>query len=408
RMQISPNSVYVIPPGFYLSIADSTLFLYQIPMTRPRPWMTIDRFFRDLAETQDARAIAIILSGTDHDGTLGLRSMKENLGTVMVQEPRSAEFSGMPQSAIATGLVDYIAPAGDLPRLLTGYGEFIGKIPAAKMPTPEANQPALFRIFSLIRSRTGLDFTSYDRTMADRRIHRRMGVHHVTSMEQYIEDLETNPAEIEALARELLTGGSRFFRNPEVWEALKGETLPRILQSREEVREVLAWVVGCFTGEEAYSLAILFEEVREDLDMGREIGIRILATDANPDVIEAARAGRYPSSIEEDVSPERLDSFFIKEDGTYTVRPEIRDLVMFSRHNVLTDPPFLHMDLISCRNLLIYFSHETQKNLMPVFYRALNRDGALVLGITEPLPTGGDELFQAEDALLKIYRRRNR
>ncbi|HZD43421.1 MAG TPA: chemotaxis protein CheB, partial [Methanomicrobiales archaeon] len=149
RMQFRPNSVYVIPPGFYLSIADSTLFLYQIPMTRPRPWMTIDRFFRDLAETQDSRAVAIILSGTDHDGTLGIRSMKENLGTVMVQEPRSAEFSGMPESAIATGLVDYIAPAGDLPRLLTGYGEFIGKIPIAKMPTPEVNQPALFHIFSL-------------------------------------------------------------------------------------------------------------------------------------------------------------------------------------------------------------------------------------------------------------------
>jgi len=402
--KIKTNVVHVTPPGFFLSISGTTLSLYDIGRTK-RPRMVIDRFLRDLADAQDSKAIAVILSGAGSDGTLGIRALKERLGTVLAQEPTSAEFAGMPRSAITSGVVDYVAPPGELPRLLADYSKHIVKIPPAHVPLPEESRLPLLRIFKLIRSRTGLDFTPYNRSTIHRRIRRRMGLHRMASIEEYTAYLETSPADIEVLARDLLTDGSRFFRDPGVWEVLRRDTIPGLLRSRPG--EIRAWVPGCSTGEEAYSLAMLVTESRDAFKESSGLNLRIYATDVNPDAVEAAREGSYPFNIEADVAPERLERFFIKEDRNYRVRPHVRSTIIFSRHNLLEDPPFIRMDLISCRNLLTYFSLETQQAMIPLFHRALNPDGVLVLGAAESLPIGEDELFLADNPAQGIYRRQN-
>ena len=403
---VKPNCAYIIPPNRDMSLANGALHLLEPTLARGIR-LPIDFFFRSLAQEQHDRSICIIFSGTGTDGTLGARAVKGEGGMVMVQTPDSTEYDGMPRSAIATGIVDFILPPKEMPAQLLAY---IGRAFGARiLPiSPQTPQPAdgLDKIFALIRSKTGHDFSQYKRSTIIRRVERRMAVHQIDRLEDYIRYLQLTRPEVDALFRDFLIGVTNFFRDPEIFETIQTQVIPKLFDCKVTNQTIRVWVPGCSTGEEAYSIAMLLRERMEELK--EVVKVQVFATDIDPTALDHARAGIYPSSIIADVSPERLSHFFEQDhpDGsTYRIHKTIRDMLIFSEHNLVKDPPFSKLDLISCRNLLIYMGPELQKKLMPLFHYALNPNGFLLLGSSESVGDSSN-FFTNLDHRGKIYQRK--
>jgi two-component system CheB/CheR fusion protein len=402
-MEVAPNCTYIIPPNRDMAFRNGKLHLLE--PSGPRGLrLPIDFFFRSLAQDQHERAICIVLSGTGTDGTLGLKTIKGEGGMAMVQDPESAAYDGMPRSAIATGVVDYVLPPGAMPEQLIAYVQHAFglrlKPIAALAPTAGDN---LQKVFILLRTQTGHDFSQYKQNTIHRRIERRMAVAQIDRIEDYVRYLQETRLEVEALFRELLIGVTNFFRDPQAFESLQEHVFPGLFAGPTPERSVRFWVPGCSTGEEAYSLAILTREYLDELK--QPFRVQVFATDIDAAAIEKARAGVYPDSIAADVSPERLSRFFTQEDSSYRINKTIRDLVLFAKQDVLKDPYFSRIDLISCRNLLIYLGVEAQKRILGLFHHALNQNGYLVLGNSETIGEFMD-LFAVLDKKWRIYQRK--
>ncbi len=404
-MVVRPNCAYIIPPNRDMAFLNGTLQLLEPSAPRGQR-LPVDFFFRSLAQDQHERAIGIILSGTGSDGTLGVRAIKGEGGMVMVQNPASTEYDGMPRSALATGLVDYELPPAEMPAQLIAYAaQAFGKLPRlAPHPTTTAEN-ALKKILVLLRAQTGHDFSQYKPSTVARRIERRLAVHQIDTLDHYVQYLQQTPTELEALFRDLLIGVTHFFRDPAAFQALEQQILPQLFADQNAEATIRVWSVGCATGEEAYSLAILLAERQQALK--QTFRIQVFATDIDSQAIATARAGLYPASIAADVTPERLARFFTveAEGSAYRIHKSIRDLVIFSEQDLIRDPPFSRIDLISCRNLLIYLNGELQKQLMPLFHYALNPGGFLFLGTSETVGEATDRLFTLQDRQQRLYRR---
>jgi two-component system CheB/CheR fusion protein len=404
RMPIKPNCVYVIPPNKDLSISKGSLHLSD-PVHPRGLRLPIDFLFKSMAEDLGSHAIGVVLSGMGSDGTLGLKAIKENGGLSLAQHPSTAQFEGMPRSAIDAGMVDMTSTVEELPVKIIQYVKNDQARTTDLHAAVEGPDDELSQIVTLLRDQTGNDFSLYKPNTMYRRIERRMGLYQFGTLNQYIEYLRKNPQEIELLFKELLIGVTSFFRDPVVWEFLKSTALPALLEQYPANGKIIrAWVPACSSGGEAYSLAIVFQEVIEQIKPKRKLLLQIFATDLDPDAINAARQGFYPDSIASAVSPERLHRFFVKEEGGYRIVKGIREKVIFATQNIIMDPPFTKLDIITCRNMLIYFGKELQKKLLPLFHYALNRNGLLLLGNAE---TAGDftELFTLLDNKARLYRR---
>ena len=403
-MVVQPNCAYIIPPGRDMAFINGTLQLLQPSEPRGQR-LPIDFFFRSLALDQHERAIGIVLSGTGSDGTMGVRAIKGEGGMVMAQNIASTEFDGMPRSAIATGLVDYELPPAEMPAQLIAYAAHaFGKLPrSTTLPAPKVEN-AMKKIFILLRAQTGHDFSQYKPSTIHRRIERRMAVHQIDTIDGYVRFLQQTSAEVEALFRDLLIGVTNFFRDPEAFQVLENQVIPKLFVGKPAGAVIRVWTTGCSTGDEAYSIAILLAERIEALK--QNFTVQLFATDIDSQAIATARAGIYPASIAADISPERLARFFTAEaDGSaYRIHKNIRDLLVFSEQDVIKDPPFSKLDLITCRNLLIYMGTELQRKLIPLFHYALKPDGWLFLGTSEGIGEFG-ELFAVHDRKAKLYRR---
>lgn len=404
RMRVKPDCVYVIPPNKDMSILHGVLHLFE--PTAPRGLrLPIDFFLRSLAEDQQELSIGVILSGMGSDGTMGLRAIKENAGVVLVQEPSSARFDSMPRSAIDAGLADLVAPAEELPPKIIEYLRHARVLTRAERHLEEKDQSALEKVLILLRAKTGHDFSLYKKTTMYRRIERRMGIHQIDRIAAYVRYLQDNSQEVELLFNELLIGVTSFFRDPAAWEQLKGEFIPALLAERPAVGMLRAWSAGCSTGEEAYSLAIAFREALEQVKPTESFKLQIFATDLDRDAIDKARQGVYPANIAADVSAERLRRYFIQEGTGYRIGKEIREMVTFATQNVIMDPPFTKLDILICRNLLIYLTPELQKKLLPLFHYSLNPGGILFLGSAETVSTFTN-LFAPLNTKSRLFRRR--
>ncbi|MCE0484967.1 MAG: PAS domain-containing protein [Methylacidiphilales bacterium] len=403
RMKIEPDHVYVIPPNKDLSILHGILHLLE-PAAPRGLRLPIDFFFRSLADDQYGRSIGVILSGMGSDGTLGLRAIKEKAGAVFVQTPGSAKFDSMPRMAIDSGLADVVAPVEELPDKIIDYLQHVPLLVRPDHEIAEKDQSALEKVVILLHAQTGHDFSLYKKSTIYRRIERRMGLHQITKISDYVRYLRENSQESELLFKELLIGVTNFFRDPEVWEQFKNKVIPEFLAARPNGGMLRAWTAGCSTGEEAYSLAIIFKEVLEELKPAKNFSLQIFATDLDKDAIDKARAGIYPANISADVSEERLRRFFIKNEHDYSVKKEIREMVIFAPQNLVMHPPFTRLDFVTCRNLLIYLDAGLQKKLMPLFHYSLNSGGILLLGSAETIGTATD-LFTPLAGKSRIYRR---
>lgn len=400
---VEPNRVYLIPPNKDISLLHGALHV--LPQSAPHGLnLPIDFFFRSLAEDLQEDSIGVILSGMGSDGTLGLRAIKEKAGVTFVQSIGSAKFDGMPRSAMDANLADVVAPADEIPAKILAYQKHEPHLSGADFAMGDKSVGAIEKVFILLRSHTGSDFSLYKKSTLLRRIERRMGLHQIDSLIHYVRFLRENPREIDMLFRELLIGVTNFFRDPSAWDALKTEVLPGLLSARPAGSIVRAWVPGCSTGEEAYSLAMVFKEAMEPFKGAKNIGLQIFATDLDRDAIEKARLGFYPDNIVADVTPERLRRFFMQEERGYRVSKEIRETVVFAPQNVISDPPFTKLDILSCRNLLIYLSSELQKKLIPLFHYSLSPAGVLFLGSAETVGSFSSLFFNV-DAKSRIYRR---
>ncbi len=398
--RVEPNHVYVIPPNRDMIIAQGVLQLFPRKQARGqhRP---IDLFFRSLAEDQRDRALGVILSGTATDGTLGLEEIKAEGGITFAQDD-TAQQSSMPRSAVATGCVDFVLPPDEIAREIGRIARhpYVAQAPPARHEGHEGEPPDTREILEIVRGVTGVDFTQYKVSSLYRRISRRMILHRLEGIRDYARFLRKNSGEVEALYQDILISVTRFFRNPETFEALTATVLPQLFRDRSLQEPLRVWVLGCSTGEEAYSIAIACAEFAEA--RGSRLPVQVFATDLNGAVIDKARAGVYSKSILHDVSPERLSRFFAEVDGSYRINKTIRDMCVFARHNVLTDPPFSQIDLISCRNLLIYLEPSLQQKIMPLLHYALKPPGFLLLGGSETIGSYRD-LFEAADAKHRIY-----
>ncbi len=404
-LTIQPNRVYVIPPNKDLAIINGTLQLMDLP--HPRGFnLPIDSFFKSLAQDQGADAIGIILSGTGSDGSLGVRQIKGELGMVMVQDEDSAKYAGMPRSAIATGLVDYTLPVDKMPDALVKYTAHASSDkPRAKIFVDEKKiHTALQKICILLRTHTDHDFSLYKKNTIIRRVERRMHVHQIDNIEDYQTYLGRSEREIHVLFKDLLIGVTSFFRDPDAFAVLKEKYVPKLLADKSEEAMVRIWVTGCSTGEEAYSMAIVLHECMEK--MNRHFNVQIFATDIDPDAIKIARSGLYPLSIATDLTPVRLNQFFTKKDHHYRVNKSIREMVVFALQDLIKDPPFTKLDIITCRNLLIYLEPELQKKLFPLFHYSLVPDGLLFIGSSESL-SQETKLFEICDRKWKIFKRQS-
>jgi chemotaxis methyl-accepting protein methylase len=404
RIRVKPNCVYVIPPNKDMSILHGVLHLFE--PTAPRGLrLPIDFFLRSLAEDRQERSIGVILSGMGSDGTMGLRAIKEKSGLVLVQEPASAKFDSMSKSAIAAGLADLIAPAEDLPGKIIDYLRHTPIITKTEIPLEEKDHSALAKVLILLRAKTGHDFSMYKKNTLYRRIERRMSIHQIDRIASYVHYLQENSQEVEILFKELLIGVTSFFRDEAAWEQLREEAIPALLAGRPQGGKLRAWSAGCSTGEEAYSLAIAFKEALAQVKPMENFTLHIFATDLDRETIDKARQGVYPANITADVSPERLKRFFIKEASGYRVGKEIREMVTFATQNVIMDPPFTKLDILICRNLLIYLTPELQKKLLPLFHYSLNPGGILFLGSAETINTFTD-FFASLHIKSRLFRRR--
>jgi two-component system CheB/CheR fusion protein len=404
-MQVQANCAYIIPPGRDMAFLNGALQLLE-PLTPRGQRLPIDFFFRSLAQDQRERAIGVVLSGTGSDGTLGVRAIKGEGGMVIAQNPDSTEFDGMPRSAIATGLVDYELPPAEIPAQLIAYATHaFGKLSRSALPSPKSEN-ALKKIFLLLRAQTGHDFSRYKPSTSLRRIERRMAVHQLVSMDGYVKFIQQAPEEVHALFRDMLIGVTNFFRDPQAFTAMEEQIIPKLCADKRPDAAIRIWVPGCSTGEEAYSLAMLMAEHQEALK--HNFKVQVFATDIDSHAIAAARAGLYPASIAADITPERLARFFSPESGdsAFRIHKSIRDMLVFSEQNMIKDPPFSKLDLISCRNLLIYLDADLQKKLIPLFHYSLNPGGFLFLGTSETVSEFGN-LFASLNRKSKLYQRKD-
>lgn len=405
RMRVERDHVYVIPPNADVSILRGTLHLLE-PAAPRGLRLPIDFFFRSLAADQQERAIGVVLSGMGSDGSLGVRAIKEKGGAVFVQSPASAKFDGMPRSAIDSGLADVIAAAGDLPAAVDAYHRHVPLFAEHARAAAPAEEGGLDKIIILLRARTGHDFSHYKRATINRRVERRMGLHQLARIGDYVRYVQENPQEANLLFKELLIGVTSFFRDRAAWDQLRDHALPELLASRPSSSVVRAWTPGCSTGEEAYSLAIVFKEAMERLKPAKSLSLQIFATDLDKDAIDKARQGVYPANIAADVSEERLARYFVQDERGYLVRKEIREMVIFATQNLVMDPPFTKLDILTCRNLLIYLDPSLQQKLISLFHYSLNPKGLLMLGTSETVGTA-TELFTPLPGKMRLYQRVN-
>jgi len=398
-MTVEPNHVYVIPPNATMSISNHTLQL--APRSEGRGLhMSIDHFMRALAEEQGNRAIGVLLSGSGTDGTAGLAEIQAHGGVTFAQDEESAKYDSMPRSAVAAGCVDYVLPPKAIARELARIARhpYLVRDPSPELAPAENN--GLNLVFNLLRKSTGVDFTHYRQTTILRRIHRRMIVHKMDKIDEYVKYLQTNPAETKALYQDMLINVTSFFRNAKVFDALKAQVFPPILKNRSAEGSLRIWTPGCASGEETYSVAVALLEYLGD--KASQAHVQFFGTDISEAGISKARTGLYPENIQADVSPERLRRFFTKVEGGYRISKTIRDMCIFAQHNVLNDPPFSQMDLICCRNLLIYLEPVLQNKVIALFHYAARSGGYLVLGTSEGVGTATN-LFSIEDRTHKIF-----
>ncbi len=413
-MPVQPNSAYIIPPGHDMSLTGGSLKLHK-PADPRGHRLPIDFLFRSLAEDQGERAIGVVLSGTGSDGTLGMRTIKGEGGMLMVQSPESTEFDGMPRSAIATGMVDFVLHPEEMAEALISYtSRAFGTTPvdarALEEENAEGKKESLETILKLLRKHSGHDFTHYKPSTVLRRIKRRMALLRLDHIEKYSEYAGEKGDELDALFQDLLIGVTSFFRDTEAFAALEAETIPQLFATKDPEAPLRVWSAGCSTGEEAYSIAILLHEYMDTVK--EHHNIQVFATDIDARAISVARNGIYPASIAADVGPERLSRYFTEESVTADGRPEsyriqkkIRDVMIFSKQDLITDPPFSNIDLISCRNLLIYLNGELHKKLIPLFHYALRPGGTLFLGSSESIGEYTD-LFQPLKPKAKLFQRK--
>jgi two-component system CheB/CheR fusion protein len=403
-MPVEANHVYVIPANSDLTIAGGALRLAP-PTPTPGLHMPIDRFLRSLAEECGSGAIGVILSGAGSDGSAGIEAVKAAGGVTFAQDPASAEFATMPRAAAATGCVDFVLPSERIAEELQRIGRhpyIADAASAVEGRTPAGDEERFGAILALLRGATGIDFSLYRKTMVKRRILRRLALHNIGSLAEYHKRLKNDPDEAAALQRDLLIAVTRFFRNPESFEGLKKVVFPRVVQGRPANAPIRIWVAGCATGEEAFSIAISLEEYLNET--GAAFPVQIFASDVSLPAIEKARTGRYPENIAADLTPERLNRCFTKiEGGGYQVGKNLREMCVFTRHNLIDDPPFSNLDLISCRNLLIYLG-SVQTSIIPLFHYALKPTGFLMLGPSEA--AGSGDLFSLVDREHRIYAKR--
>ncbi|MCB0170818.1 MAG: chemotaxis protein CheR, partial [Anaerolineae bacterium] len=400
---VAPGSIYLIPRRKNMTIFRGKLLLIDYDRTQGLN-LPIDIFFESLGKDQQEKAIGIILSGTGSDGTRGLRTIKEMGGMVMVQN-ESAKFDGMPNSAIATRLVDYVTSPEKMPEILVNYIKHPGLIIKAEIEGTDGqgDDAELVKLFALLHKNTGVDFTDYKRTTVLRRIERRMSLNQIDHIIDYVTYLKESPNECQILSKEFLIGVTRFFREPEAFEFIQQQVLPTLFKDKETQQSPLRiWVPGCATGEEAYSLAIIIQEYMERV--GRYVDVKIFATDLDKEALGHASRGAYSDSITADVSSERLRNFFVKRGNHYEILRRARTMVVFAQHNLVKDPPFSNMDFISCRNLLIYFKQPLQRRALDTFQFALRPGGYLFLGTSETVGSDYDNIFLVEHSKWKIYR----
>ncbi|HNY11414.1 MAG TPA: chemotaxis protein CheB, partial [Candidatus Wallbacteria bacterium] len=402
RMIVRPNSVYVIPPNKNMSVFKGALHLFEI-VKKDGLSLPIDFFFRSLADERQEKSIGIVLSGMGSDGSLGLRAIKEKGGITLAQEPSDAKFPAMPQSAIDTALIDIVAPADRLYEKLVSYLDHADSVLISHDPDLK-DQSSLEKIIIILRSHTGNDFSHYKKKTFYRRIERRMSIHRIAKISAYVRFLQENASEMELLFKELLIGVTSFFRDGAVWEALRNRIFPEMFAACPDGHVIRAWVSACSTGEEAYSMAIVFKEALNNFKPKKNITLQIFATDLDGDAIEKARKGFFRGNIVSDVSGERLSAFFNKTEEGYSVSANIREMVVFAPQNVIKDPPFTKLDIISCRNLLIYIEPDLQQKILSLFHYSLNPGGIMILGNAETIGASNEQ-FAAIDSKLRIYRR---
>ncbi|MBD3334573.1 MAG: hypothetical protein GF355_03570, partial [Candidatus Eisenbacteria bacterium] len=404
-MRLQRNHLYIIPPGRDLAVLHGELQVMQRP-ERPARHMPVDYFFRSLAEDRGHRAIAVVLSGTGTDGAAGIKAVKAEGGVTLAQEEESAQYTGMPQAAISTGQVDLVLSPEDIARELVRIVDHPHLASETKTEEPPAmpSRDALQKIFIILRRSSGVDFSQYKRSTVERRIARRMILHRIDSADQYLRYLEQTPREVEGLFEDMLISVTSFFREPEVFSALKQTVFSRIAEDKDPAMPIRIWVPACSTGEEVYSIAIALQEHLASQKL--QPAVQIFGTDISQGSIDKARTGVYPENIAGDVSQERLRRFFSRTDGGYRINKSVRDVCIFAQQNAVRDPPFSNLDLLSCRNFLIYLGPELQKRVMPVFHYALKDGGYLLLGSSET--TGGfSDLFMSVDRERRIYARKS-
>ena len=405
QIQVAPNHVYVTPPNRDLALLKGRILLLNPESPRGHR-LPIDFFFRQLAQDQGEKAGCIIFSGTASDGSLGLKDIKGAGGLVIAQEPSSAKYDGMPSSAVATGMVDLVLPPEEMPQKLIYYfsqPHALDMLAKKGAPADAPHQAPMQKVLVLLRDRVGHDFSYYKENTIIRRIERRMNIQQIPEISKYLRFVQTNPEELDTLFKDLLIGVTSFFRDPEAFEFIKEKVIPKLLEQLEPKQALRVWVPGCSTGEEVYSLVIIIKECLAKA--GKEVPLQVFGTDIDKVAVDKARAGLYPASIAADVSSERLQRFFSEESGSYRVAKELRDPVVFSVQDVMKDPPFSRLDLLCCRNLLIYLDGTAQKKILPLFHYTLKPQGMLFLGSSESIG-GFADLFQVQDKKWKIYSRK--
>ena len=405
RMKMLPNQVYVIPPNKNISVVRGSLFLTD-PVAPRGLRLPIDFFFNALAKDQYERAVGVVLSGMGSDGTLGLKAIKENAGLALAQSPKFALFDSMPRSAIEAGFVDIVAPAKQLPELIIAHIKQVHRGITNDLEPELAPRlsSGLEQIVNMLKEHTGNNFSLYKKSTIYRRIDRRMLAHKIASIALYASYLRDNPQELDLLFKELLIGVTSFFRDPLIWEQFKTVVFPALFAENPNGKELRAWVSACSTGEEAYALAMVFEDVLAELKPKRKFSLQIFATDLDEDAITFARQGIYNSHIEKDVTSAQLSHYFVKNGSGYRINKKIREMVIFAKQNIIMDPPFTKLDILTCRNLLIYFEPELQKKLIPLFHYSLTHHGVLLLGNAETIG-GFNHLFSVLESKSRLYKR---
>jgi two-component system CheB/CheR fusion protein len=405
RVRVEPNHVYVTPPQRSLSMEGGYLACSEVTRFEERR-APVDIFFRTLADSHHSRAVCVVLSGTGANGSMGLKRVKEQGGICLVQDPNEAGYADMPLNSIATGLADHVLPVAEMPARIMAYRDSLENVQLPEQPIEQASfdEQSLRDILSHLRTRTGHDFANYKRPTVLRRIGRRMSLHQISNVGQYAQYVRDNPQELQGLLKDLLISVTNFFRDREAFETLERLVIPRLFARKGEEDQVRVWIVGCATGEEAYSIGMLLAEYETALTTSLP-SIQVFATDIDAAAIAAARQGIYTLNDAADVSPERLRRFFSREGESYRVRQDLREMILFADHNVIKDPPFSHLDLVTCRNLLIYLNRTAQQRVMEVMHFALNPGGYLFLGSSESIEGSGD-LFVTVDKDAHIFESR--